>query len=205
MYFHYHLAMWLIKNSSSAGCSLFASCILSHFAMISESSGSACVFVHTHTYILGPHSLMPYNSPSHPYQGQHIQPTLHNRCDLLSKRARKTLLQISRSWYSYFTVVARQLLSESQLQYFIEYSWILPVKWQSRNKIKKPKLSPRIFFRITFWDFFSEISSFHSAVVAFFRGPAKESKLLLVQFPHCLLSGFLDCCWVFENVCWNSN
>lgn len=161
MQFHYHLALRLIKNRSSAGCSLFASCILSGFAVISESSGSA--WVCTHMYVFW--ALIPSCPIIHPNTGTKDNVSRHlSTADVISflKEVRKTLLQKSRSWYS--IVVAPQLLSESHLQYCpqmgltgLEYSWILPVKWQPRNKIKTTHFSPHIFFRATVWGFFRNI------------------------------------------------
>lgn len=157
---------------------------------------------YTYICILGPHPLMPCNSPRHLYQGQHIQSSFHSRCDLISKRARKTFHQKSRSWYSYFTVVAPQLLSESHLQYCpqmgltgLEYSWILPVKWQSRNKIKETNFSPRIFFGVALWGFFFRNIKLPQCCGSFFRRSCIRTKtpactilpLPSIWFPSLLL------------------
>lgn len=157
-------------NEKQLFSSLQAVCQL-HFVMFCSDiwKQGFCLCVCTYIWILRPRSLMSYDWPGHSYEGQHIQPSLHSRCDPISKRERKTLLQKSRSWNSYFTVVAPQLLSESHLQYYIEYSWILAVKWQSRNKIKKPKIFTTYLFQGYTLRLFSEIPSLHSAVVAFFR------------------------------------
>lgn len=122
-----------------------------------------CLWVCTHMYVFW--ALIPSCPIIHPNTGTKDNVPRHlSTADVISflKEVRKTLLQKSRSWYS--IVVAPQLLSESHLQYCLqmgltglEYSWILPVKWQSRNKIKTTHFSPHIFFRATVWGFFRNI------------------------------------------------